>query len=231
MCVAYKTVCYPPCRRRQLDVSAQRHRREPAPCRKARALAFVELAAAHDGPPRVAGEHAAAGLDLVIEVDRPDELAEPVQDSNLPFEPARVDVPPVTRDVPAAGEHQPRARCRQVEHRLSGPRRVAVDTPGDQHGEDPAALRYRLPDDLAVVGRPGYDGDAPGERIEFGGALLTAHADHLIAPVKRMLHHVLPELPGGSHDADPHHTYLSPRTPAGDASWCYYDRTPGRPEP
>jgi hypothetical protein len=32
MCVAYKTVCYPPCRRRQLDVSAQRHRREPAPC-------------------------------------------------------------------------------------------------------------------------------------------------------------------------------------------------------
>src|SRR6266567_7285025 len=31
MCVAYKTVCYPPCRRRQLDDSAKRHRREPAP--------------------------------------------------------------------------------------------------------------------------------------------------------------------------------------------------------
>jgi hypothetical protein len=70
--------------------------------------------------------------------------------------------------------------------------------------------RYRLPDDLAVVGRSGYDGDAPGERIEFGDALLTAHADHLIAPVKRVLHHVLSELSGGSHDTDLHHVYPLP---------------------
>ena len=53
----------------------------PAPHRKALALAFFELAAAHDGPPRIAGEHASAGFNLVIEVDRPDELAEPAQDS------------------------------------------------------------------------------------------------------------------------------------------------------
>ena len=68
----------------------------PAPHRKALAFAFFELAAAHDGPPGIAGEHAAAGFDLVIEVHCPDELAEPAQDGNLPLEPARVDVLPVT---------------------------------------------------------------------------------------------------------------------------------------
>ena len=31
MCVAFKTICYPPGRRRQPDDSAQRHLREPAP--------------------------------------------------------------------------------------------------------------------------------------------------------------------------------------------------------
>ena len=45
-----------------------------------------------------------------------------------------------------------------------------------------------------------------------GDALLTAHADHLMAPVKRVLHHVLPELPGDSHDADLHHVPLPPDT-------------------
>ena len=40
---------------------------------------------------------------------------------NLPFEPPRVDVPTVAGDVPATGEHQPRARCRQVQHRLRRP--------------------------------------------------------------------------------------------------------------
>src|SRR5689334_9254857 len=48
-----------------------------APHRKALALAFFELAATHNGPPCIAGEHAAAGFDLVVEVDRPGELAEP----------------------------------------------------------------------------------------------------------------------------------------------------------
>ena len=38
----------------------------PAPHGKALALAFFELASAHDGPPRIAGEHAPAGFDLVV---------------------------------------------------------------------------------------------------------------------------------------------------------------------
>jgi hypothetical protein len=32
-----------------------------------------------------------------------------------------------------------------------------------------------------------------------------------------MPHHVLPELPGGSDNADPHHVSPSRRTPPGDA--------------
>ena len=38
----------------------------PAPHRKALALALFELAAAHDGPPGIASEHPATGLDLVV---------------------------------------------------------------------------------------------------------------------------------------------------------------------
>ena len=84
-----------------------------------------------------------------------------------------------------------------------------MDTPGGQHGLDPVAPRHRFRDDPAVVCRPGYNGHAPRERIEFRDALLTAHAGHFIAAVQRVRHHVLSELPGGSHDADLHHTYLS----------------------
>src|SRR5207344_170889 len=110
-------------------------------------------------------EHAAAGFDLVVEVDRPGELAEPPEHPYLPLEPPRVDILTVTGDVPPAGEHQPRARSREVQHCLSRPRRVPVDTPGNQHGEDPAGSRHRFLDDLAVVSRSRYDGDAPLERI------------------------------------------------------------------
>src|SRR5215472_16679177 len=187
----------------------------PAPHRQALTLAFFEVASAHDGPPGIAGEHAPAGFDLVIEVHRPGELGEPSEDTHFPLEPARVDVLAVTGDVPATGEHQPRARCREVLHRLSSSPRVSVDSPGDQHGEHPVAPGHRCADDLAIVGRPGYDGDAPLERIELRDALLTAYADHLIAPAQRVLHHVLAELSGGSHDADLHHRCPSRRNMSG----------------
>ena len=82
----------------------------PTPHRKALALALFEFASAHDGPPRVAGEYAPAGFDLVVQVHRPDELAKPPEDSHLPLEPSRVDVLAVTRDVPPAGEHEARTR-------------------------------------------------------------------------------------------------------------------------
>jgi hypothetical protein len=43
---------------------------------------------------------------------------------------------------------------------------------------------------------------APPERIELSDALLAAHADHFVAAIERVLDHVLPELAGGSDDAD-----------------------------
>jgi len=57
-------------------------------------------------------------------------------------------------------------------------------------------------DDLGVVRLSRNNGDASFERVELPDALLPAHADDLVAPIERVLDHVLPELPGGSDDAD-----------------------------
>src|SRR5918994_790252 len=48
--------------------------------------------------------------------------------------------------------------------------------------------------------------EGPGDEVEAlqRHALLSAHANHLVAPIQRVLDHVLPELPGGTDDADPH---------------------------
>ena len=40
-----------------------------------------------------------------------------------------------------------------------------------------------------------FAAEAPFERVEFSHAALPAHADHLIAPIQRVLEHVLPEFP------------------------------------
>jgi hypothetical protein len=106
--------------------------------------------------------------------------------------------------VPPAREHETRPRRRVVEHRLCRTRRVPVDASRDEHDEHPVAPRHRALDDLAVVRRSRNDGDAPPERVELLHALLAAHADHLVATIKRVLHHVPPELPRGSDDADLH---------------------------
>ena len=62
----------------------------------------------------------------------------------------------------------------------------------------------------AVVRRSRNDGDAPLERVELPDALLAAHANHLVAPIQRVLHHVLPELPRGPDDANPHRVPVVP---------------------
>jgi hypothetical protein len=36
---------------------------------------------------------------------------------------------------------------------------------------------------------------APLDRVELPHALSPAHADHLVAPIQRVLHHLLSELP------------------------------------
>lgn len=84
-----------------------------------------------------------------------------------------------------------------------------MDASGDQYGEDPVAPGHRVPDNLAVVRYPWDDGHAPLGRIEFRDALRAAHPDHVVAPAKGVLHHVLSELPGGSRDAGLYHRHPS----------------------
>jgi len=67
-----------------------------------------------------------------------------------------------------------------------------VNPPRDQHGQHPAAPLDRPLDDLAVVRGPRKDGDAPLERIELAYTLRPADADHLVAPVERVLHPASP---------------------------------------
>src|SRR5712691_3744828 len=91
-----------------------------------------------------------------------------------------------------------------VEHRLGRSGRVPVDASRDQHDKHPVAPRDRALNDLAVVRRSRYDSDPPLERVELPHAFFPTHANHLIAPIQRVLHHVLPELPRGPDDANPH---------------------------
>jgi hypothetical protein len=153
---------------------------------------------------RVAGEHAPARLHLVVEVGEASEAREPAADLHERFELPRVHVLAVARDVPPAREHEVRPRSRVVEHRLDRSRRVLVDPPRDQHDEHPVAPGDRALDDLGVVRRSRNDSDAPLVRVELLHALLSTHANHLVASIKRVLHHALAELPRGPDDADPH---------------------------
>src|SRR5689334_25202041 len=79
---------------------------------------------------------------------------------------------------------------------------MPVHAPRHQYGEHPIAPVDRAPDDLAVVRRSRNDADALLEGVELADALSPAYPDNLVAPIQRVLHHVLPELPGGSDNAD-----------------------------
>ena len=176
----------------------------PAPYRQALALAFLEVAPAHDRPAGVAGEHPPAGLHLVVEIGEPRKARERPEDVHEGFDLPRVHVPAVAADVPPAREDEARTRRRVVEYRLGRAGRVPVDAARDEDHEHSVAARDRFLDDLGVVRRSRNDSDAPLELVELPHALLPAHADHLVAAIKRVLHHVLPELPRGSDDADSH---------------------------
>src|SRR5690606_32070556 len=184
----------------------------PAPDRQALALALLQVAAPHDGPAGVTGEDAAAGLDLVVDVGEAEQPGDGAEERHEQAQAERVAVEPVAGDVPAAREDQPGALRRVVEHGLRGAGRVAVDAVRDQDGENPVAPGDRLPDHLAVVGRPRHDGDAALELLELLDALLPADADDLVAAVEAVADHVAPQLARRPDDADPLHD-LSPLTP------------------
>ena len=93
----------------------------PAPHGKTLALALLEVAPAHDGPARVAGEDPVARLNLVVQICEASEAREWAADLHERLELPRVHVLPVAGDVPAAREDETRFRRRVVEHRLGVP--------------------------------------------------------------------------------------------------------------
>src|SRR5207244_8033805 len=143
----------------------------PAPYRQTLAVALLKVAAAYDGPSRIAGKHTPASLHLVVEVGEASETCERAEDRYDRFEFPRTDVLAVPRDVPPAREHKACSGTGVVEHCLGCPRRIMVYATWDQHREHPVALRYGAPDDLGVVRRSGNDRDAPLERVELLHAL------------------------------------------------------------
>ena len=64
----------------------------PAPHWQALALALLEIAPAHDGPPRVACKHPPARLDLVIKVHDASEARQSADDIHEDFDLPRVHV-------------------------------------------------------------------------------------------------------------------------------------------
>ena len=85
-----------------------------------------------------------------------------------------------------------------------------MDAPRHEYYQHSVAFGYCFLDDLRVVRRSWDDRDASFEPLELAHALLPADADHLVAPIKRVLDHVLPELPGRADDADPHRGQTTP---------------------
>src|SRR4051812_44179482 len=111
----------------------------PAPDGQALTLPLLEIAAAHDGPPGVAGEYPSARLHLVVQVGEASETREWAADIHQRFDLPRVHVLAVAGDVPPAREHEARAPRRVVEHRLGRSSRVTVDASRHQHDEHPVA--------------------------------------------------------------------------------------------
>jgi hypothetical protein len=110
-----------------------------APHGQALALALLEVAAAHDSPPRVAREHPPARLHLVIQVRVTRETRERAEDPDDRLELPRVGVPAVACDVPPAREHEAGARPCVVEYGLGRSGRVTVDPAWEEHDEHPVA--------------------------------------------------------------------------------------------
>ncbi len=101
-----------------------------------------------------------------------------------------------------------RPRLCVVEYRLGCSRSVVVSSPGYQHGEYSVATCNRLLDDLGVVRCSGNDSNVLPERVELAYAAFSTHANYLVAPIQRVLHHILPELPGSPHDTNSLHFEL-----------------------
>ncbi len=179
----------------------------PTPHGQTLTLALFEVASAYDRPAGGAFKDPTARFDLVVNIREGDNARDPARDLLLLLQGRRVHVPAIAGDVPTAGKDETRAwRCK-VEYRLSGPRRVMLIAPGNQHGENSVTPGDGFSDHFAVVRRARDDGDVSFERVKFAHASFSTNADHFIAPIQRVLDHVPAKFSRGSNDAD-FHFYL-----------------------
>src|SRR5207249_6654344 len=81
----------------------------PAPHGQALTLALLKVAAAYDGPARVAGKDPPGRLHLVVEIDEASETRKPAEHLHEGLELQRVPVLAVGGDTPSARPHQARA--------------------------------------------------------------------------------------------------------------------------
>jgi hypothetical protein len=65
-----------------------------------------------------------------------------------------------------------------------------VNPARDEHDQHRSAPRDGTADDVAVVRGARNDRDPTVEVGELADSLLTAHADHLVAPIQRVLDHI-----------------------------------------
>ncbi len=73
-------------------------------------------------------------------------------------------------------------------------RRVLLDPPRDEDGQDPVTPTDGLPDHVGIVRRPRDDRHAPPERVEFLDTLLATHTHDLVPSIQRVPDHVFAEL-------------------------------------
>lgn len=96
------------------------------PYRQTLALAFLEIAAAHDRPASSAGKDATARLHLVVKINEGNDPRKPAGNLFLSLQGRRVHVLAIPRDVPAAGKDEARAWFSVVEYRLGGSSRILL---------------------------------------------------------------------------------------------------------
>ena len=131
----------------------------------------------------------------------------------------------VAGDAPSAREHQPRFGLGVVEDRLGRYRRVAMDSPRDEHDEHSVAALDSPPDDLAVIGGAGQDVDLPSNSASLSTLPSRQTATTSCPRSSACWTMYFPRFPGRTDDGDPHGTLV---TATARARAGYSVAPPGR---
>lgn len=140
------------------------------PNRQPFAVAFVKIAAAHNGPLGSGGENSGARAYLVVKIGNPKSAGDRTKQGHERAKVPRVAIFAVKADVPVAGKHQPRRRVCEIEHGLGSIAGIACNAPGNQYAQNPVATLYGVGDDLAIIGAAGKQRDLVGHGCNLANA-------------------------------------------------------------